>query len=417
MKNRGEPPPPPDENQEAETTFNHPDDDREVETNELEWDDTTFGNPDDNNMRKNLDKMKEADRDLGRGIGAKRNKITDIKKETLFKLGYKLRKGDGKKSTELFDRLKLTFSGKTENVNGMKFDNVKIIILGKNKKFAFSENVKFRLKIDEFKILAEEAWMEHDRTAAANIEKVVPDIPVNDEHARSILSNCLGKLNEEISDREEKLRPLLTGQDLREFNGILKLNFPTLEEREEGNISVKDRIRDIRIQETKWMKIANEARNDPEREKLYESLIEISELKADQLRLEANLKPKSEFVKNILAKETENNPLRRFERFKKWAKENLGGISVIAISVAGIITTIVMGMKTVVVGSAKAASKFGKFLAKLAEKAGPVLGALLNLAAGLLKLGAKGISFLTENLWILAVIIAYALWEKAKSKK
>ena len=115
-----------------------------------------------------------------------------------------------------------------------------------------------------------------------------------------------------------------------------------------------------------------------------------------------------------MAKETENNPLTRFEKFKKWAKENLGGISVIAISVAGIITTIVMGMKTVVVGGAKAASKFGKFLAKLAEKAGPVLGALLNLAAGLLKLGAKGISFLAENLWILAVLIAYALWDRAK---
>ena len=86
----------------------------------------------------------------------------------------------------------------------------------------------------------------------------------------------------------------------------------------------------------------------------------------------------------------------------------------VAISVAGIITTIVMGMKTVVVRGAKAASKFGKFLAKLAEKAGPVLGALLNLAAGLLKLGAKGISFLAENLWVLAVMIAYALWNRRK---
>ena len=107
----------------------------------------------------------------------------------------------------------------------------------------------------------------------------------------------------------------------------------------------------------------------------------------------------------------------RFKKFKEWVKRNLGGISVFAISVAGIITTIVMGMKTVVKKGANATSKFGKFLGKLAEKAGPVLGALLNLAAGLLKLGAKGVSFLAENIWILAVIITYALWDQKVKKK
>ena len=409
MKERGEQPPPPEERGEAETAFD------DEETNELEWDDTTFGDPDDD-MRKNLEEEKEADRELGRGIGARRRGITSIKKETLFELGYKLRKGDGKKSAELFNRLKLTMSEKTGDVNGMKFDNVKIIIL-KNKKLAFSENVKFGPKIDEFKILAEEALMEHNRTAVANIENVVPGVFVDDGHASNILSNSLEKLGEEISNREDRIVASLTGQELREFAGILKVRLPTLEEREEGGITVKDRLNSLKVIEDIWRDRANDVEGDPGKEALYESVVEVARLKADQLRLEANMKPESETAQNILAEETENNPLTRFERFKKWAKQNLGGISVIAISVAGIITTIVMGMKTVVVGGAKAASKFGKFLAKLAEKAGPVLGALLNLAAGLLKLGAKGISFLAENLWILAVIIAYALWEKAKSKK
>ena len=63
MKNRGEEPPEDcgDDGREAETTF--VDDDRDEETNELEWDDTTFDYPDDN-MRENLDEMREADRDL-----------------------------------------------------------------------------------------------------------------------------------------------------------------------------------------------------------------------------------------------------------------------------------------------------------------------------------------------------------------
>ena len=404
MKERGEEPPE-DREVEAETAF-----DDEEESNELEWDDTTFGDPNDD-MRKNLDEMREADRDLGRGIGAKRRGITSIKKETLFELGYKLRKGDGKKSAELFNRLKLTMNEKTGDVNGMKFDNVKIIILGKDKKYKFSENVKFRSKIDEFRILTEKARMEHERTAVSDIEEVVPDVFVDDGHASNILSNSLEKLDEEISDREDRIVASLTGQELREFNGLLNPKGRTVEEK----------LNALKIGENNWMKRANDVEGDPGKEALYESIVEVAKLKADQLRLEENLKPGSETAQSILAEETENNPLTRFERFKKWARENLGGISVVAISVAGIITTIVMGMKTVVVGGAKAASKFGKFLAKLAQKAGPVLGALLNLAAGLLKLGAKGISFLAENLWILAVIIAYALWDrvqkKAKSKK
>ena len=109
--------------------------------------------------------------------------------------------------------------------------------------------------------------------------------------------------------------------------------------------------------------------------------------------------------------------MTRFERFKRLAKRNLGGISVVAISVAGIITTIVMGARTVVKKGASATSKFAKTLAKIAEKAGPVLGALLNLAAGLLKMGAKAVSFLFENLWILAVLVTCALWDQKLKRK
>ena len=406
MENRGDPPPEDreDREDEAETTFNHPDDYREEETNELEWE---YPNDAGGDLRKNLDEMRDADRDLGRGIGVRRSKITGDKKSILFDLGYKVKKGDGKRSEELFNRLKLTTSEKTGDVNGVTFDNAKIIVL-KNKKFAFSENARLKGKMNEFRTLAEQARLEHDRTAVSDIEEAVPDVPVDDGHASDILGNSREKLGEEISSREEKIRPLLDGRELREFNGLLDPKGPT----------TKEKIRVLeKVEVPYWEKKANDLEGDREKEAVYESVVEVARLKADQLRLEENIKPKSELAQNILAEEAEKNPLTRFERFKKWARENLGGISVVAISVAGIITTIVMGMKTVVVGGAKAASKFGKFLAKLAEKAGPVLGALLNLAAGLLKLGAKGISFLAENLWILAVMTAYALWDRWTKRK
>ena len=94
-------------------------------------------------------------------------------------------------------------------------------------------------------------------------------------------------------------------------------------------------------------------------------------LKADELGLRANVCPESELGQNIVEEESENNDMTRLERFKRWAKRNLGGISIVGISVAGIITTIVMGARTVVKKGANATSKFAKTLGKIAEKADP----------------------------------------------
>ena len=137
-------------------------------------------------------------------------------------------------------------------------------------------------------------------------------------------------------------------------------------------------------------------------------------VKGDEIRLRRNQRPESELARSIVEEEAQNNDLTRFERFKRWSKKNLGGISVVVISVAGIITTIVMGARNAVKRGARATSKFAKTLAKIAEKAAPVLGALLNLAAKVLTLGAKAVGFLSEHLWVLAVAIAYALYESRR---
>ena len=75
-----------------------------------------------------------------------------------------------------------------------------------------------------------------------------------------------------------------------------------------------------------------------------------------------------------------------------------------------------MGARTVIKKGARATSKFAKALAKLGEKAAPVIGGLLNLAAKLLSLGADAVGFLSKNLWLLTVGIAYFLHEKNKKR-
>ena len=70
-----------------------------------------------------------------------------------------------------------------------------------------------------------------------------------------------------------------------------------------------------------------------------------------------------------------------------------------------------MGARTVIKKGAQVTSKAP---AKLGEKAAPVIGGLLNLAAKLLTLSANAVGFLSKNLWLLAVGLAYMLYEKKK---
>ena len=60
--------------------------------------------------------------------------------------------------------------------------------------------------------------------------------------------------------------------------------------------------------------------------------------------------------------------ISRLQQFKEWAKENLVGLSAFAISVAGIITTIVIGAQKDIVKGAQATAKFAKAVYKLGKK-------------------------------------------------
>ena len=75
-----------------------------------------------------------------------------------------------------------------------------------------------------------------------------------------------------------------------------------------------------------------------------------------------------------------------------------------------------MGARIVIKKGAVATSTFAKALAKLGEKAAPVIGGLFNLTAKLLTLGANAVGFLSTNLWLLAVGLAYLLYEKYKKR-
>ncbi len=119
------------------------------------------------------------------------------------------------------------------------------------------------------------------------------------------------------------------------------------------------------------------------------------------MEVRAGFRPESEEALSMIQEEAKTNDLTRYEKIKKWAKKNIAGVSAVAISVAGIITTVVIAGRKAVKQGPKAVGEFGKALANLAKKAAPAIAAMiLNILAQVLTWGTKTLEFLSRNLWI-----------------
>ena len=153
------------------------------------------------------------------------------------------------------------------------------------------------------------------------------------------------------------------------------------------------------------------------RTKQITDVVEIMELKSDMLRIRNNLKPETGLVNKLMRTEARIGDISRLRSFTNWAKENLLGFSAVAISAASIITTIVIAGRGAVKAGARATKKFAKGLAKVAEKVAPVLRAVLNIVGKVLTLGAKGLDWLSRNLWSLALLIVYLVYNELSKKK
>ena len=90
-----------------------------------------------------------------------------------------------------------------------------------------------------------------------------------------------------------------------------------------------------------------------------------------------------EELKNRLTEQRQNEEVRaeqeedisRLQRFKEWAKENLVGVSALAISITGIITSII-GARKVIVKGAQGTGKFAKAVYNLGKKTGTIISTI-----------------------------------------
>ena len=94
------------------------------------------------------------------------------------------------------------------------------------------------------------------------------------------------------------------------------------------------------------------------------------------------------------------------------------GFSALAVSTAGIMTTIIVSARKAILRGAQATGKFAKALCNLGKNSGSLIAPLLNIIAQVISLGAKGLTWLASNLWILVVVFTlYLVGEYRKRSK
>ena len=128
------------------------------------------------------------------------------------------------------------------------------------------------------------------------------DMTVNENFADSVLRSSL--------EKADGFAVELTENEIREFRGILASRLPTVEQHREGGITVRQRIDAIKAEETHWRERAQQA--DLKKKLLYNSIADVAALKADELRLQANVRREGELARSIVEEEAENNDLTRF---------------------------------------------------------------------------------------------------------
>ncbi len=227
------------------------------------------------------------------------------------------------------------------------------------------------------------------------------------------MENYVQELSDEIKEYD------LDGNVNREVRSIIKVDdnvdYDNLEDPNQ-KLQYDGKIKGLKANIALYDELEKEAK-EPKDKLIHSTARDLCDARKTIMELRAGLRPESEEVISIIQEEARTNDLTRFERLKKWAKENLVGVSAIAISVAGIITTAVVAGRNAVKKGAKAVGQFGKALANLAKKAGPVMAAILNVLAQALTWGAKALEFLSRNLWIVAVFLTYLCTTTLFSKR
>ena len=338
--------------------------------------------------------------------GIKRSITNDVKKifKDIFNVG--IEKKNGANSESILENTR--FQNAKDGRFTIEFKGKRIGWIERDRSVSLFEKKNKKL-VNEFLNSMDGAVREYQQTPESLV-KNLPDYAVED-----ILYSSMERISNEI----DQITATLTEQELREFAGVLNPKGAT----------AGDKIKALEVQADHWKTEREEAESEAEkgspnevekaRSKIskLESLEKTARLQADFERLKNNEKPIHEETLDIINDEVRENDLSKLERFKQWARENLIGFSAIAISIAGIITTVVIAGRKAVKETAKGVGRVAKALFNLGKKLGPLIAPILNILATAVSWGVKGLEFLSKNLWLLVIAIVWVLTKLVKFKQ
>lgn len=355
-------------------------------------------------VRIQVDNISDRIPNVGKDIGTIKRSITnDVKKyfKNVFKVN--VNKKNGPNSSKILDYTK--FITETSGTTFIDYKGKRVGKIGKNLE-PEPYTRKNKAFVDEFKLDLDNTFKEYKKTPLALVEESfgsnVPENVVDD-----ILKGSTNKIEETIRDVNESVEgnsESLTEQDIREFTGVF----------DPKGVVNQTKINALEIQADHWKESAKNTVNE-KTEKLYKAMEKATRLQADNIRLQLGERPIHDETLEIIKNETNENDLGKLEKFKEFAKRNIVGLSAVAITIAGVITTIVVAAKNAVKKGANFTKKLAKKIYELGKKLGPLLAPILNVLGKIVEMGARGLGWLAGNLWVLAIALAWFLYDMYKT--
>ena len=198
----------------------------------------------------------------------------------------------------------------------------------------------------------------------------------------------------------------LTPQENRELRGSLTPNTDILPETRDEALRIQADHFDKLLEETEEQLFDNEQDVD--------TLINLDE-RVSALKKARDLVLEQRDLEQVRGEQEED--ITKFQKVKKWMKENLVGLSAIGITIAGIITTIIVAGRKALATAASGLGTFGKAVIKTLKALVPVLTPLLNIIATALSWAAKGLYWLSKNLWSLVLFGVLLLYRWLQSRR
>ena len=339
--------------------------------------------------------------------------ITNDRKKFLEdKLGINIYVKDGQASQELLKEMVVTFNvyGKADGIN---YKDKKVVVSNDGgKTFKYSQNKKYSDITNRFRILLNKAVNDHNNTPEGVVEQHLTSegVAPNDDLTNNIISNINENIDTELDEYQtiitlEARKMSIDEQEIKELAGSL------------NPIGTSDAMIDSLETQANTYRQKAKRETDPVKKSFYKSVSDAASLKADYICMKNGIKLEHDEANSIIENEVRNNDLTQLEKFKRWAKDNPVGVSALAISIASIITTIVIGARKALKKDAQATGKFAKAVYNLGKKLGPLLAPILIIIAQAITWGAKGLAWLSKNLWLLAFAVTWFIYDQYKQRR